>query len=51
VIVLPESIGGLWFELPEALWKEGLISSGDKTVLLGAAVGEGDGRSANILLS
>jgi hypothetical protein len=49
-IVLPESIGGLWFELPEALWKEGLILNGDKTVLLGAAVGEGDGRSANILL-
>jgi apolipoprotein N-acyltransferase len=51
VIVLPESIGGLWFEVPEAFWKEGLASSGDKTVLLGAAVGEGDGRSANILLS
>jgi hypothetical protein len=51
VIVLPESIGGLWFEVPEAFWKEGLASSGDKTVLLGAKIGEGDGRSANILLS
>jgi len=51
VIVLPESIGGLWFEVPEAFWKEGLASSDDKTVLLGAEVGEGDGRSANILLS
>jgi len=51
VIVLPESIGGLWFEVPEAFWKEGLASSGDKTVLLGAEIGEGDGRSENILLS
>ena len=51
VIVLPESIGGLWFEVPEAFWREGLASSGDKTVLLGAEIGEGDGRSANILLS
>jgi len=47
----PESTGGLWFEVPEAFWKEGLASSGDKTVLLGAEIGEGDGRSANILLS
>jgi apolipoprotein N-acyltransferase len=50
-IVLPESIGGLWFEVPETFWREGLASTVDKTVLLGAEIGEGDGRSANILLS